>query len=86
MIDMEMTRQSEKAGSQEDIPRQSPSRVPSPAQDAQLNAKKEIKKEIGPWMAIHTKSANDFAQEHAEEYNAKLMVFQTFGVKFHEAA
>ncbi|KAI8406190.1 hypothetical protein FOFC_13659, partial [Fusarium oxysporum] len=30
-------------------------------------------------------SANDFAQEHAEEYNAKLMVFQTFCVKFHEA-
>ncbi|RKK65727.1 hypothetical protein BFJ71_g17945, partial [Fusarium oxysporum] len=31
-------------------------------------------------------SANDLAREHAEEYNAKLMVFQTFCAKFEEAA
>ncbi|PNP58253.1 hypothetical protein FNYG_15131 [Fusarium nygamai] len=31
-------------------------------------------------------SANDLAREYAEEYNAKLMVFQTFCAKFEEAA
>ncbi|TXB98066.1 hypothetical protein FocTR4_00017206 [Fusarium oxysporum f. sp. cubense] len=31
-------------------------------------------------------SASDLAREHAEEYNAKLMVFQTFCAKFEEAA
>jgi hypothetical protein len=31
-------------------------------------------------------SANDLAREHAEEYNAKLMVSQTFCAKFEEAA
>ncbi|KAJ4152179.1 hypothetical protein NW765_017688 [Fusarium oxysporum] len=31
-------------------------------------------------------SANDLAREHAEEYNAKLMVFQSFCAKFEEAA
>ncbi|RBA12948.1 hypothetical protein FPRO05_14002 [Fusarium proliferatum] len=31
-------------------------------------------------------SANDLAREHAEEYNAKLMVFQAFCTKFEEAA
>ncbi|KAF6515539.1 hypothetical protein HZS61_004280 [Fusarium oxysporum f. sp. conglutinans] len=30
--------------------------------------------------------ANDLVREHAEEYNAKLMVFQTFCAKFEEAA